>query len=437
MSVPEVLKAHFERSVAIFGNGVSGKAVANLLSRLGVRYIVYDRKGGKDLCVDFSQECCQKHSLVVYSPGFSMNHEWLKQAGKWNCLCLSELDFGALFWSGKMIAVTGTNGKSTLTQFLADALNKVGVRAIPCGNIGSPLTAQYHCFNDSEAIAVCEVSSFQSETLYYFAPDVLLWTNFDEDHLDRHCDLKAYFEAKWTLVRRLRSNNLFIGESVHRFAKEHFYVFPCNPVVICEKEVGSFNFLPKGLFNKRPQAENYLLALAYWKAQVYDCKILEKVALSFKSLPHRMERVAKIKGKVFWNDSKGTNFLATLEGLKGFGRRIFWIGGGKWKGGDIEDFVIKISPYIQEAFLIGQTAPDLAKAFKDCEIDALIYCSLEGAVQAAFERSLLGTCRDIVFSPGFASFDMFLNAQERGIFFENKVLELKRLQKTLQMAVSH
>lgn len=435
INIPELLKPHFERPVGILGNGVSGKAVANLLSYLNVDFVVYDRKKGNNICEDFSEERCQKHSLIVYSPGFSLNHPWLRYARKSSSLCLSELDFGGLFWCGKIIAVTGTNGKSTLTQFLADALNKINFRAIPCGNIGNPLTAQYNYFNDKAAIAVCEVSSFQAEGLCYFTPDALLWTNFDEDHLDRHRDLETYFEAKWTLVRQLRSNNLYIGESVDRFAKEHFYTFPFNPIVISDKDIESFKFFPKGLFNKRPQAENYLLAWAYWNVQGYDKDRLYEVGFSFQSLPHRMTLVTKIKGKTFWNDSKGTNFLATLAALREFGHRVFWIGGGIGKGGDLENFVSKISPYIQEAFLIGQTASNLVNALKTHNILASVYCSLEDAVQAAFERSLLGRCQDIVFSPGFASFDMFSNAQERGIFFENKVLELKRRQKTLEMAI--
>lgn len=147
--------------------------------------------------------------------------------------------------------------------------------------------------------------------------------------------------------------------------------------------------------------------------------------MSFKSLPYRLERIANINGVTFWNDSKGTNFLATIAALKRFNHQILWIGGGKWKGGDISVFVSKISPYIREAFLIGQTAVDLAKALNMYDISATIYKSLEDAVQAAFERVLLCEDQDIVFSPGFSSFDMFRNAEERGIFFEKKVLELK------------
>lgn len=425
MSIPELLKPHFEQSVAIFGNGVSGKAVATLLTYLEVDYVMYDKMGDCEICLDFTDVCSYKHSLVIYSPGFALDHKWLQRAKKRGYLCLSELDFGGLFWKGKIIAVTGTNGKSTLTQFLADALVNLGFCAIPCGNIGSPLTGQYSYFDNPEAIAVCEVSSFQAETICYFNPDVLLWTNFDEDHLDRHSTLKEYFDAKWTLVRALKSNKLFIGESVQKFAKDYLYSFPCKPVVVHEKDVISLEVCPEGLFNQAPQAENYLLALAYWSSQDYDYNVLKKTALSFKSLPYRLERIANIKGATFWNDSKGTNFLATIAALKRFNHQILWIGGGKSKGGDLVAFVSKISPFIQEAFLIGQTAVALAKVFNLHNISATIYQSLEDAVQAAFERVLLSEEQDIVFSPGFSSYDMFTNAEERGIFFEKKVLELK------------
>lgn len=436
MYIPKLGKEYIEGSVAIFGNGVSGGAVSGFLTELKVPYIIYDKKGAEGVCTDFSKDCLIKHNLVIYSPGFSPEHPWLKLAEEGGCLCLSELDFGALFWKGKIIAVTGTNGKSTSTQLLANALKKFGIRAVACGNIGSPLTS--HC-RDAEdcATAVCEVSSFQAETLKYFAPDVLIWTNFDEDHLDRHPSLVDYFDAKWKLVSCLKSTDLFIGESVLNFAVKHGYEFPREVTVIKEEEIESATFLPAGIFSAPPQAENYLLALAFWKSQGFDIEVLESTAVGFESLPYRFVQIAKVGGISFWNDSKGTNFSATIAALKRFKSPIFWIGGGKKKGGDIEAFVSKISSYVQEAFLIGEAAEDLVEAFKKYNISALIFESLEDATGSAYERGLLWENQDIVFSPGFSSFDMFVNAEERGKFFEKKVLELKTAQNTLETILTH
>ncbi len=439
INIPDLLKPHFEKAIAIFGNGISGKAVASLLDRLKANYIIYDQQEGAGFSSNFSDESDSKHSLVIYSPGFPLDHPWLTLARRKGCYCLGELDFATLFWRGKIIAITGTNGKSTLTKFLAEALVNLGLNAIACGNIGEPLSAKHAYFNDDDTIAVCEVSSFQAEGLHHFSPDALLWTNFDPDHLDRYCDLKSYFEAKWSLLNRLKSDHLFIGKSVKQFADEHHFCFSQVPIVIDANIRGkrlreNSNLLPEeylGIFNVPPQLENYLLALAYWNTQEYDSKILQKTALNFKPLRHRLAITDEIEGKIFWNDSKGTNFLATIEALKRFDHKVLWIGGGKFKGGNLEVFVQRIAPYIEEAFLIGQTAESLAKAFEVNCVKALVYPSLNEAVEKAFEKGLSYKFQNIVFSPGFASYGMFANAEERGNFFEKSVLELKRKQKAL------
>lgn len=427
IDIPEILKPYFEKPVAIFGNGISGRSVACLLDYLKINYIIYDKVAGGGVCSDFSEEECKKHSLVVFSPGFPEDHIWIERSWRNGCYLLGELDFASIFWKGKIIAITGTNGKSTLTQLLTNALVESGLNAIACGNIGNALSAQYKYFSDKEAIAVCEVSSFQAEGLKYFSPDALLWTNFDEDHLDRYPNLKEYFNAKWSLVNRLKTNILLIDETVKQFALSNSFSFPMEPIIV-DEQVQYNERITKGVFSKSPQTKNYLLATTYWRLSGYDIKILKKVALSFKALPHRLTKVDTVNGITFWNDSKGTNFLATLEALKQFKKRVLWIGGGKYKGGDLETFVYKISPYIQEAFLIGQTAQALAFFFKINDVKARIYASLEDAVEAAsaFESGLSSAVQDIVFSPGFSSFDMFNNAEERGNFFEKKVLELKR-----------
>lgn len=440
LTIPDLLKPYVQKPVAIFGNGISGKAVASLLDNLKIDYLIYDNKkqDGAQHCLDFSDESSEKHSLVIFSPGFPLDHPWLILARKKACYSLTELDFAALFWKGKIIAITGTNGKSTLTKLLTQALLNLGLNGICCGNIGDPLSAQHAYFNDINAIAVCEVSSFQAEALYHFSPDALLWTNFDEDHLDRHGDLKKYFTAKWTLIHRLKSDLLFIGKSVKQFADQQEFYFPKKPFIVDESLNKKDNIdkdISESIFSASPQLENYLHALYYWKVEGYDYEILKNTALTFKPLRHRLAITDEIEGKIFWNDSKGTNFLATIEALKFFDDKVLWIGGGKYKGGDLEAFVKKISPFIEEAFLIGQTAERLAILLELRGVKAFVYPSLDEAVEKAFEKGLSYKFKNIVFSPGFSSYDMFSNAEERGNFFEKYVLELKRKQKALQMTL--
>jgi UDP-N-acetylmuramoylalanine--D-glutamate ligase len=135
LSVPDFLSSRLTRPVAVMGGAVSGRGAVALLARLGARAVVYDQGG-----LDFTAEAARGHGLVVFSPGFSLHHPWLEAARKSGCICMAEIDFASLFWRGRILAVTGTNGKTTLTEFLARALNGAGRRSFAAGNIGLPFT---------------------------------------------------------------------------------------------------------------------------------------------------------------------------------------------------------------------------------------------------------------------------------------------------------
>ena len=191
--------------VAIFGAGVSGLGVCAMLASLGAEGVIYDAKGN-----EFDLKRARLHRLVVFSPGFPPEHPWLELARTAGCECRGELDFAAPFWRGSVIAVTGTNGKTTLTEFLVHALREIGQVAYATGNVGfsfAQLVAEKKG-GTAESIAVCEVSSFQAETMREMRPDATLWTNFAEDHLERHPTLESYFGAKWNLVARTRDRRI-------------------------------------------------------------------------------------------------------------------------------------------------------------------------------------------------------------------------------------
>src|SRR5471032_1902135 len=133
--VPDFLSARLTQPVAILGAGLSGEGANRLLSKLGAVSVVYDRKDR-----EFTADDARGHSLVVFSPGFSLHHPWLEAARKSGCICMAEIDFASLFWQGRVVAVTGTNGKTTLTEFLAHALGSVGRPAFATGNIGLPFS---------------------------------------------------------------------------------------------------------------------------------------------------------------------------------------------------------------------------------------------------------------------------------------------------------
>ncbi|KXU35479.1 hypothetical protein AXK11_06245 [Cephaloticoccus primus] len=433
LRVPFILEFALEKPVAVFGAGVSGRAVQALLEKVGAEGRLYDEVSGPE----FGEAQCAEHSLVVFSPGFVTDHRWLVLARERGLWCMGELDFSALFWRGLMearsvrhelVAVTGTNGKTTLTEFLTHALRENGECAHAAGNIGKPLAqlvVESAAGKDERPqIVICEVSSFQAESLQHFRADSLLWTNFAEDHLDRHGSLEQYFGAKARLLAAVPADSVFIGACVARAARQFEQAVPPYATMRCESPF--FSEQLKGTFCEGPpQQDNFRLALSWWWRSDRSPELLYQAAQSFSVGPHRLSPVATVSGVSYWNDSKATNFHAVEQALAYFARAqtpVYLILGGRAKGGDLAGFVGRIAARVRHAFLIGETAPLLAPL---CAAQGLSYesCdSLEEAVWAASRAAPPASA--ILLSPGFASFDSFRNYQERGEAFEAAVRAL-------------
>ena len=418
LTVPEPIRLLLARPVAIFGAGVSGVAVCALLARLEAESVIYDEKAAT-----FSPRAAKLHRLVVFSPGFPPEHPWLQQARAAGCECLGEIDFASLFWRGALIAVTGTNGKTTLTEFLAHALRGAGREAHAVGNIG-------HAFAElvaetgggtADAIAVCEVSSFQAETLRHFRADATLWTNFAEDHLERHATLESYFSAKWQLVVHTKAGAFFAGTSVQRFAQKFDRPVPAAAGVATEDRPADER-LAGTVFAEYPQRENFLLAAAWWRAAALPIDLLYEAAQSFQVGPHRLARVAEHEGVTYWNDSKATNFHAVEAALARFTAPVVLIAGGRAKGGDLAGFVHRIAPRVKHAVLIGETSGELAFHCAAFRVAHTTCGTLAEAVRRATELAAPGD--QVLLSPGFASFDMFRGYADRGEQFELLVRDL-------------
>jgi len=176
------------------------------------------------------------------------------------------------------------------------------------------------------------------------------------------------------------------------------------------------------VFDSWPQRENWALLVKYWQARGLPLRQLEEAARLFRIPPHRLRKVAENKGVEFWNDSKGTNFHAVEAALSQFSVPVRWIGGGKWKGGDLGRFVRRIAPLIDSAYLIGETAEELKRHFDELGKSARCYPALQDAV--------VGAAKDahgpavILLSPGFSSFDQFRGYAERGLVFERAATAL-------------
>jgi UDP-N-acetylmuramoylalanine--D-glutamate ligase len=410
---PEFLQPLLAHPVAIFGGGVSGRAVAALVAKLGGSSVIFDQKGTDGAMTEFRGAIVSEHHLVVYSPGFPFTHPWITEARAVGAVCLAELDFASLFWRGAVIAITGTNGKTTLTEFLTHALSTVGRDAYATGNIGFSFSQLVADRNGGapDSIAVCEVSSFQAEALRHFRADAALWTNFAEDHLERHGTMEEYFQSKWRLFERTVGGHVFAGSSVQHYADKFGQTLPAEAHVQTEGQAGDV-LLRGTVFAHYPQRENFLLAAAWWRSYGLRETALYTAAQSFSLGEHRLARVVVRGGVTWWNDSKATNFHAVEAAVAGFAAPVILIAGGKSKGGDVAAFVHRLAPVVKHAFFIGETRNVLATFSAVSGLPHTVCADLKEAVQRASEIAIAGD--NILLSPGFASFDQFKNYEDRG-----------------------
>ncbi|MGE9290817.1 MAG: UDP-N-acetylmuramoyl-L-alanine--D-glutamate ligase [Puniceicoccales bacterium] len=402
------------RQIPVLGMGASGRAAATLLERRGMVSLLFDEKV-RGAIPGFSPRRGD-YPFGVISPGFSPDHPWRIAAAKAGLPLLAEVELGASAWEGSLFCITGTNGKTTLTCLLEQALNAAGEEAASCGNIGRPLSdLAAECLNPGWAI--CELSSFQLHDWDQPTAEAAIWTNFAEDHLDWHSSLELYFGAKWKLVES--GIPVFAGADVKAAAESYGYSIPSNLVVV---EDLPENRPASGLFAHAPFSRLYALARAWWIQSGRAMTALEESAITFARLPHRLEPLGKVEGRSFFNDSKGTNFHAALAACDCLEKPIAWIGGGVSKGGDLSGFARELAQRIESADLFGRIAGELGRFLEEEGMVVRVHTHLEDAVYSAFTHS--SPPANLLLSPGFASFDQFSGYAERGEAFRKCVFGL-------------
>jgi UDP-N-acetylmuramoylalanine--D-glutamate ligase len=375
--------------------------------------------------------------LVIISPGVRPEHSLVVAAKELGCEVVGEIELALRCLASKgptMVAITGTNGKTTTTSLITHILNFAGIPAKACGNIGSPLIdeAQKEVHNE---VLVVELSSFQLETAKtkIFNAGVLL--NITPDHLDRHKTMLEYAKAKLHLTSCIKDGGTFF---LHESCKDLSFM-PKVPENACyyglsqscfahiEQNHILFNnrkeaVLPDKLFDKQSHdVDNFLAACCIARALGVQTKNCSQAYATFKKAPHTLEHVTTINGISFIDDSKGTNLDAVIRAVQSVPGRIFLIAGGVHKGESYHRWIDVFKERVQHVFAIGASSELIQKDIgHTCPVT--ICSSLQEAVLAASKSAKPQDT--VMLSPGCSSFDMFKDYKERGQKFQEIVQSL-------------
>ncbi len=452
------LKDSFKgKRVTVVGMGTSGIAAASLLVREGAEVLVLDdrqkeipsalsplSRGGQGMgTLRFHlggrrEEDLLSSELIVLSPGVPLKTLPLERLQARHIPIIGEIELASTFLSAlsaPIIAITGTNGKSTTTSLVGEILKGCGWKVFVGGNLGTPL---------SEAIPgtwdfiVAELSSFQLETIQSFRPRIAALLNVTPDHLDRYPDFQSYQEAKWRLFENQSEGDYAVlnqddpatmpptlkGSAVS-FSR---LVIPKRGVYLHWREgeiVSNLWGEPEPVIRVEAlkikgshNVENVMAAIAITLLCGCSAEGIRQALMNFKGLPHRMEFVKEVRGVKYVNDSKGTNVGAVIKSLEGLTVPVILIAGGKDKESDFTPMQDLILKNVKRLILLGEAQEKIARCFSDHPAVERV-ASMEQAVERAAASAAAGDV--VLLSPGCASFDMFRDYRHRGEVFKQAV----------------
>lgn len=380
--------------------------------------------------------------LIVLSPGVSPGIEPLQEARKKGIEIISEIELAYNFIKEPIVAIAGTNGKTTTTTLIGKILEAGSKKVFVGGNIGLPLI-EYAAAGETADYLVVEVSSFQLEGIRKFRPHIAVLLNITEDHLDRYASFDEYAAAKFRLFENMKqgdvavvNNDDAVINSKLKTQKSKFKVIPFSSSVRlkqgiyysngnivysfegAEESYPTANFKLKGIHN----IENIMASIAAAKACGIPRDLILKTIEGFKGLPHRMELVRERSGVAYYNDSKGTNIGALQKSLEGFNSPVILIAGGKDKGGDYRVLNDLIKKKVKSLILLGEAKNKIKNAFNGLT-EIVMVDSLQDAVGKASAKAVKGDV--VLLSPACSSFDMFKDYKERGELFRRLVEALR------------
>jgi UDP-N-acetylmuramoylalanine--D-glutamate ligase len=440
-----------DKRVLVVGLGKSGVASALFLKVHGARVTVSDMKSGDELRNEIpvlldhgitvetgghGERTFRGQDLIVVSPGVPVDAPLLVQARSLGEAVIGEIELASQFLPGPIVAITGSNGKTTTTTLTGEILAAAGMPALVGGNIGTPAISLAEQAKP-ETVIVLEVSSFQLETIQTFRPKIAVVLNVTPDHLDRHRTLEVYVDAKARIFENQRGEDFAVLNAddpvcVTMAARTRVQVFWFSR----QKEVEQGAWVRDGniLFRNGSQQrevmlvseiplkgahnlENVLAAVCAGALMGCAPEKIRQTVVDFKAVEHRLEFVATIRGVDYYNDSKATNVDATIKALESFPSNIHLILGGKDKGSDYAVLNDLLRQRVKRVYTIGAAAAKIESQIKGVEV---VHAeTLENALRKANAAAQPGDV--VLLAPACASFDQFKSYEHRGKMFKEIV----------------
>ena len=422
------------KKVLVFGSGISGIGAVKLLEDHGAEVVLYDGNESLD-------QASLREQLVVLSPGVPTDLPVILAMKEHGIQVIGEVELAYAFGKGDVLAITGTNGKTTTTSLLGEIMKCHQEEVFVVGNIGNPYTVAAGQMTE-RSVAVAEMSSFQLESIETFRPKVSAILNFTPDHLNRHHTMEAYVEAKKQIAKNQTAEDYCVlnyedertkafGEEVKAqvlyFSSAHklergiylddgkmIYKNP-EEVIVCH--VDELQIL--GIHNY----ENVMAAVAMAAVYGVPMDTIRKAILAFKGVEHRIEYVTEKDGVVYYNDSKGTNPDAAIKGIQAMNRKTVLIGGGYDKNSEYTEWIQAFDGKVKQLILIGATREKIAQDAEKCGFHDYVFAdTFEEAVLLAAKTAKSGEA--VLLSPACASWGMFPNYEVRGEKFKEIVNSL-------------
>jgi len=442
--------------ITILGCGESGHGAALLAKSKGFNVFVSDSNIIKD---KFKQSLIQNQikfeenqhntklilssTLIIKSPGISENTEIMQLIRKKGIPVISEIEFAYNYTNSYIIAITGSNGKTTTTLLTYHIFKKANYNVGLAGNVGNSFALSV--LNNNFDYYVLEISSFQLDDIDTFKPNIAIITNITPDHLDRYnYSFENYIKSKFRITKNQTQNDTLIyclddkttvenlpyycqtpcqkiPFSIKSKLDEGGYIFDNQLVINIKNNILNMSIFDLALEGKHNQYNSLAAGIAAFVANIRKDVIRESLS-DFEAVEHRLEKFLKIRGVQFINDSKATNINSTWYALETVKKPIIWIVGGIDKGNDYSVLYPLVQEKVKAIVCLGVDNSKIIKAFKNFNIPIVDTHSMEDAVRAAYKLSQPGD--NVLLSPACASFDLFENYEDRGKKFKNAVRDL-------------